>query len=235
MFFNRKPYVVKQLDYNKPFVILNFKTYNESSDENALKLALIAQKVQEKTGINIIICPAPLDLKYVASKTTIPVYAQHVDNAEIGKSTGSIIPKHLVEVNVRGSLLNHSEKPLSIKDIEKSVLKLKEYDMISIVCAKNNIDAKKIASMKLVKPNFIAIEPPELIGSEISVSTAKPDIISKGVKACNGIPLLMGAGVKSNEDMKIAIGLGARGVLLSSHFVLSSDPEKFLLDMIKGI
>jgi triosephosphate isomerase (TIM) len=107
--------------------------------------------------------------------------------------------------------------------------------MTSIVCAKDYKEAKIISSFKVVKPDFIAVEPPELIGGEVSVSQAKPEIISKAVKMCNGVNILMGAGIKNNNDLKIALQYGAKGVLLSSHFVLAQNPEKFLTELIQGI
>ena len=235
MIFNKKPFVTKKLDYNRPVIVLNFKTYKESTGDNAVKLALIAEKIQEKTGLNIMICCQAIDLKNVASSVTIPVYAQHVDAQQIGQSTGSIIPEHLLNINVRGSLLNHSEYRIPAKVAEKTILKLKELDMVSVVCAKDNAEVKKFSTFKPIKPTFIAVEPPELIGGEVSVSQAKPDIIQKSVKACGNAPLLIGAGIKDSYDVKIALQYGAKGVLLSSHFVLARDPEKFLLELIKDI
>lgn len=235
MFSNKKPFIVEKLDFGKPFIFLNFKTYKESSGENAVKLALIAEKVKKQTGLNIIVCVQAIDLKEVASKVKIPVFSQHCDYAPIGKSTGKIIPEQLLDTNVRGTVLNHSENRIDIKDIEKTIIRLKELDMTSIVCVKDHIEAKKVANFKVIRPTFISVEPPELIGGETSVSSAKPEIIPKSVKSCNNIPLILGAGIKSNEDVKIALESGARGVLLSSHFVLSKDPEKFLLDMLKNI
>ena len=233
--FSKKQPVVRQLDYSRPFVILNFKTYKESSGANALKLAKIAEKVSLQSKVNIIVCPQSIDLKEVASNVKIPVYAQHTDNSVLGKSTGNIIAENLADNNIHGSLLNHSEKKLDIKDIEKTVVKLKELDMKSVVCAKDNVVAKKLSSLKLVKPDFIAVEPPELIGGEKSVSESGPEIIERSVKACNGLNVLVGAGIKSNQDVMTALKLGAKGVLLSSHYVLSKDPEGFLRELIKGI
>jgi triosephosphate isomerase len=235
MFFNKKPFIVKKLDFTKPFIVLNLKTYKEGSDSNAVKLALIAEKVQQKTGLNIILCVQAIDLKEVASRVKIPIFAQHTDYAPIGKSTGSIVPEQLLNINIRGSILNHSEKRIDITEIEKIVIRLKELDMTSIVCAKNQVEAKQITKFKLVKPTFIAVEPPELIGGEVSVSQSKPDVIIKSVKACGNIPVLVGAGVKDNNDIKVALQNGAKGVLLASHFVLAKDPEKFLMDMLNGI
>ncbi len=235
MFFNKKPFVVKKLDFTKPFIVLNLKTYNEGTSSNAVKLALIAEKVQKATNLNIILCVQATDLKEVASRVKIPIFAQHADYAPIGKSTGNIVPEQLLNINVRGSILNHSEKNISLTDIEKTVIRLKELDMTSIVCAKNHVEAKQIAKFKVVRPTFIAVEPPELIGGEVSVSQAKPDVITKAVKECGNIPVLVGAGVKDNNDVKVALQNGAKGVLLASHFVLAKDPEKFLIDMVKGI
>jgi len=235
MIFNKKPFITKKLDFSKPFIVINFKTYKESTGSNATKLAQIAEKVQEQTGLNIIVCVQAIDLKDVASSVKIPVYAQHSDYSEIGKSTGNIIPEHLLNINVRGSLLNHSEKRIVIKDIEGSVIKLKELDMISIVCVKDYAEAKKVSGFKLIKPTFIAVEPPELIGGEVSVSQGKPEIISKAVKACGNVPVLVGAGIKDNNDLKIALRDGAKGVLLSSHYVLARDPEKFLIELLKDV
>ncbi|MGV8086084.1 MAG: triose-phosphate isomerase [Candidatus Woesearchaeota archaeon] len=235
MFINKKPFTIEKLDFSKPFVMLNCKTYKEGSSENAVKLALIAEKVQKKTKLNIIVFVQAIDLKEVASKVKIPVFAQHCDYAALGKSTGKIIPEQLLDINIRGTILNHSENRIDIKDIEKTIIRLKELDMTSIVCVKDATEIKKIANFKVIRPTFIAVEPPELIGGEQSVSTAKPDIIPKSIKNSNKIPIIIGAGIKSNEDMKIALQNGANGVLLSSHFVLSKDPEKFLLELLKDI
>ncbi|MGV8171622.1 MAG: triose-phosphate isomerase [Candidatus Woesearchaeota archaeon] len=235
MFINKPPYIVKKLDFNKPFIVLNFKTYNEGTGNNALKLALIADRVQNMTGLNILICVQAIDLKEVASRVKIPVLGQHIDYAEVGKSTGNIIPEQALNINTRGTLLNHSEKKLNIKDIEKTVIRLKELDMISIVCAKGQDEAKRMANFKTIRPTFIAVEPPELIGGELSVSKAKPDIITKTVKTCGIVPILVGAGIKDNNDLKVALQNGAKGVLLSSHFVLAKDPEKFLIELLKDV
>lgn len=235
MFVNKKPFVVKKPDFNKPFIVLNFKTYKEGTGVNAVKLALIAEKVQEKTGLNIVVCVQAIDLKEVASRVKIPVFAQHMDSEPVGKSTGNIIPELALDVNTRGSLLNHSEKKINVADIEKTITRMKELDMISIVCAKGQEEAKRIANFKTIRPTFIAVEPPELIGGELSVSKAKPDVITKSVKACGAVPILVGAGIKENNDLKVALQNGAKGVLLSSHFVLAKDPEKFLIDLLKDL
>ena len=85
-------------------------------------------------------------------------------------------------------------------------------------------------------PDFVAVEPPELIGSDTSVSTAQPELISDSVKKiCNGFDchsVLVGAGVKSGQDVKIALELGASGVLLASGVAKAEEPEKAILELL---
>ena len=90
-----------------------------------------------------------------------------------------------------------------------------------------------------LNPDMIAVEPPELIGGDISVSTAKPEIISDTVEIVkeinSDISVLCGAGVKNQEDVSKAITLCSEGILLSSGVVKTSEPRKVLLDLIKGL
>ena len=92
-------------------------------------------------------------------------------------------------------MINHSEHRISNKEIQKLVLKLKELKMISIVCVKDVAEVKKYSKLD---PDFIAIEPPELIGSGKAVSKEKPGLITKAAKAVkdanNNTKLLCGAG-----------------------------------------
>ena len=90
-----------------------------------------------------------------------------------------------------------------------------------------------------LNPDMIAVEPPELIGGDISVSTAKPEIISNKVevvkKINSEISVLCGAGVKNQDDISKAISLGSEGILLASGVVKSPEPRNVLLDLIKGL
>jgi triosephosphate isomerase len=86
---------------------------------------------------------------------------------------------------------------------------------------------------------MIAGEPPELIGGDISVTSADPGIVKDTVSAVEAvdanIPVLCGAGVKTGEDVRAALELGAKGVLLASGVVKASDPEAVLRDLVRYI
>jgi triosephosphate isomerase len=95
------------------------------------------------------------------------------------------------------------------------------------------------AAAAAYRPDYVAVEPPELIGGDISVTEANPDVVRGAVDAVRrvdaGVRLLCGAGVKTGEDVRAALELGAEGVLLASGVVKSKDPYQSLLDLVKLI
>jgi triosephosphate isomerase len=218
--------------------IINFKNYEEISGANASKLAKIAEKISKKYKIKIAVVP-PQHLLSEIAKISIPVLAQHVDVANTGSTTGFIVPEIIKKSNVSGSLINHSEHRISEKEITELVSRLKKLGMISIVCVKDVNEAKKYAKLN---PDYIAIEPPELIGTGKAVSKEKPEVITKSVMAVkqakNSTRLLCGAGIVSGKDVAKAMQLGAKGILVASGIIKAKNwndiVEEFALAISKS-
>lgn len=219
-----------------PMVILNFKTYLESTGEKAIKLAKISEEVANETGVNIAAAPQHADLLRISSEVEIPVLAQHVDAVDAGGHTGSVLLESVKEAGAVGTLINHSEIRMKLADIQRVVDKINEHEMISVLCT-NNIETSAAAAT--LKPTFVAIEPPELIGSGIPVSQAEPEVVEGTVevihKIDSGVKVLCGAGISTGEDMQAALMLGSEGVLLASGIVLADDPKEALLDLVSKI
>ncbi len=218
----------------KPLIALNLKTYPESLGKRGIRLAQIASEVSLLTGVRIIIAPQSVDLR-AATEIHSDVFAQHVDAQKQGAHTGHLAAEAVADAGCKGSLVNHSEHRLSEAMIGETVARLREMGLESMLCAK---DAKESAHLAKFEPTFIAVEPPELIGSGVSVSTAKPEVVSGAVGAVaevNATPVLCGAGVGSADDVEKALGLGASGVLLASAFVKSPDPQKLLMEMAEAM
>jgi len=208
--------------------IINFKNYDNISGSRSLELAKIASKISRKYKIKIVVCP-PQQVISEITKVSIPVFAQHVDNKEMGSTTGYIVPELVKKSRVSGSLVNHSEHRLASKDIKELVSRLKALKMTSVVCVKNVSEARKYAKLN---PDYIAIEPPELIGTGKAVSTEKPEVIIKSVRAVkdakNSTRLLCGAGIISGNDVARALELGANGVLVASGIVKAKNWERVI-------
>ena len=208
--------------------IINFKNYDNISGSRSLELAKIASKISRKYKIKIVVCP-PQQVISEITKVSIPVFAQHVDNKEMGSTTGYIVPELVKKSRVSGSLVNHSEHRLASKDIKELVSRLKALKMRSVVCVKNVSEARKYAKLN---PDYIAIEPPELIGTGKAVSKEKPEVIIKSVRAVkdakNSTRLLCGAGIISGNDVARALELGATGVLVASGIVKAKNWERVI-------
>ena len=155
----------------KPMVLINLKTYEQGTGKAALSLARKADAVARKTKANIVLAVQPTDLARIAGEVGIPVYAQHVDPVNPGSHTGSILPEAVKEAGARGTLINHSERNIPLESIGECVARCKELGLVTVCCADTPLKAGQIAKFL---PDFIAIEPPELIGGKVSVSTAKP-------------------------------------------------------------
>jgi triosephosphate isomerase len=216
-------------------IMLNFKTYDESTGDRAVALAKACEEASKASGVEIVAIPQAADLFRISQAVKTPVYAQHIDNIKFGGCTGQTLPEAVKAAGARGCLINHSEKRLSLADIEANIQKLRALGMVSVVCT-NNVNATKAAAA--LEPDYVAIEPPELIGSGISVAKAQPEIISGSVAAAKKVnpkvKVLCGAGISSGEDVKKALELGACGVLLASGVIKAKDPKAVLLDLAKG-
>ena len=216
-----------------PIIIVNLKTYMQGYGKNALALAKALEDVGEG---KVAIAASALDLNILVNNTNLPILAQHIDPIKYGSNTGFILPEGVKESGAIGTLVNHSEHRLKLADIEACIKRAKELDLITVLCT-NNIQTSKAGAT--LEPDFVAVEPPELIGGDISVSKAQPEIIKGSVdlvkKVAPNVKVLCGAGVKNGEDVRIAMELGAEGVLLASGVVKAKDSKSVMKDLISGI
>ena len=221
---------------NTPIVILNYKTYLESSGENALELARALKSASEESGITMVAAPQAADIYRIQDQISLPIFAQHIDPITPGGHTGSNLIETLIEAGISGSLINHSENRMKLADIDEVIQLCKQNDIESCVCTNNIATSKAIATFS---PDAVAVEPPELIGTGIPVSQAQPEVVEdsvKGVKSINKkIKVLCGAGISTGDDMKAAMDLGADGVLLDSVIVKAENPKEALLDLVSKL
>ena len=210
-------------------LFVNFKTYKESTGENAIKLAKACENIAKKTGKKIIPVVQAIDLKAVVKAVDIPVFTQHVDEVEYGSNTGHILIDVAKQAGAKGTILNHSENRIPMSKIKETIKKCKEKNFTILVCAQ---DPKEVQEISKLNPDYVAYEPPELIGGNISVSTAKPELIQESVKKAGKIPLIVGAGVKNKQDVITSIKLGSKGILVASGVVKSTDIEKAIEELV---
>lgn len=219
-----------------PVVIVNYKAYPACVGKRALEMTKALERVAHGTRVALAVAPQAADILRVSQGAGVAVLAQHVDALLPGNGTGSTLPEAVAEAGAIGSLVNHAERRLHLADIDACIHRLRALGLASVVCT-NSASATKGAAA--LGPDFVAIEPPELIGGKVSVTTADPEIVRSSAKlakeAHQGVRVLCGAGVKTGDDLAMALKLGTDGVLLASAVTTASDPAAALSELLRGL
>jgi triosephosphate isomerase len=215
--------------------IINCKNYDEIAGEKIIKIAKTAEKVSRKYKVPIAISP-PHHLIPLITKFKITVLAQHVDNKKVGSTTGFMVPEIVKKSKISGSIINHSEHRISEKEITSLIKRLQKLKLKTVLCVKNVNEVRKYVKLN---PTFIAIEPPELIGTGRAISTERPALITNAVQAVknakNSTKLLCGAGIVSGQDVAKAKDLGSNGILVASGIIKAKNWEKIISEFCKGL
>ncbi len=219
---------------SRPVIILNLKSYKEVFGEEGLKvLSIIEEVADEFPQVIFAVAPNITCLsEFVKSRRKVRIYSQHADPFPMGAYTGHIPLEAIKLLGADGTLINHSERPVSIKTVSSVVEQARHLAIEVIACGGDIEEISKIASLK---PNYVAFEPPELIGTGISVSKARPEELKASVaiiveqSESRSIPIC-GAGISSGEDVKLALEYGARGVLIASAFVKARNKKEKLTE-----
>lgn len=218
-----------------PVVIVNYKVYPEAVGKRAVQLTRELEAAGAGFAGEVVVCPNAIDLAAVVGATRLKVFAQHVDPLPLGMGTGSLPVEAARDAGAKGSLVNHAERRLEEVTIERTIARLRGTGLTSVVCSRNPEESQRLARFR---PDAVAVEPPELIGGSVSVTTADPGVVRRSVEAVRkghrGVLVLCGAGVKSGNDFRKALELGADGVLLASGIVTSKDPGKALRRLVEG-
>ena len=212
-------------------VVVNFKTYQTAHGASAEELALAMSGIE--TDARMIAAVSALDLAaVVAAAPDLEVWCQHLDPVGFGSNTGWLHPDTAVERGATGTLINHAEHKVSIEHVAMLLDQVPE-DFEVCACAADIDEAQALAALG---PTYVAVEPPELIGGDVSVTSADPEIVSGTVAAVREVTdevgILCGAGVKSGADVATAMELGTTGVLLASGVTKADDPGAALDDLV---
>ena len=221
------------LNMEAPLIVVNFKTYSTALADSAEELGKQMSFIQ--SSARMVAVASAFDLSSVSSITGLEVWSQHLDPVGQGSHTGWLEPQTAIARGASGTIINHAEHKVSIEHVTKLINMLPEGFPVC-ACAADVEEAKTLAK---IGPTFIAVEPPELIGGDISVTTADPSIVSDTVAAVKqvnpNVRVLCGAGVKNGQDVATAISLGAEGVLLASGVTKASDVSAVLKDLVSFI
>ena len=219
----------------QPLIVVNFKTYATAMGQKAVELAQAMERASNE-HVRMVAVVSAFDLHAVKlAAPTLEVWSQHLDPVGQGSFTGWLQPENAIERGAKGTIINHAEHKVDMNHVKALMEQLPDEFPIC-ACAADVEEAHRLAELG---PTFIAVEPPELIGGDISVTTADPAIVTDTVAAVRNINsnvrVLCGAGVKDGKDVRTAVELGANAVLLASGVPKASDVDAVLADLVAGL
>lgn len=216
-------------------LIINCKNYAEASGRRLISVLRAAASAQRKYGVAVAVAP-PAPLVANCTRRGARVFAQHADCAKPGSSTGRAVPEILRACGASGSLINHSENRVPAREAACAVKRLRELGMTSVVCAGTPREARAMARLD---PDYVAIEPPDLIGSGRAVSQERPAVIKDAARAVasagTSSKLLCGAGIASGQDARLAGELGSSGVLVASGVIKAASPARAISELAAAL
>lgn len=218
----------------QPIVVVNLKTYETAHGASAEALARAISSVE--TSARMVVAVSAFDLSsVVAAAPNLEVWCQHLDPVGFGSFTGWLHPATAVQRGATGTLINHAEHKVEIEHVAMLLDQVPEGFTVCACAA----DIEEARALTALGPDFVAVEPPELIGGDISVTTADPTIVSGTAAAVKEISqqvgILCGAGVKNGADVAAAIELGTTGVLLASGVTKAEDPASVIADLVSSL
>ena len=207
-------------------LIVNFKS--EIQGKDAESLAKTMEKVNYEKLIAVV---SPFDIeavKKVAPK--LQVWSQTIDPNPYRPLTGNLNLDTAIERGADGALINHVECPVGLLHVKKLVNQA-PVNFKVCVCVTSLYYAQQVLAE--CDPDYIAIEPSELIGTSACM---KMDIVKKMVKKLkNKTKIIIGAGINTPLDVARITSEGADGVLVSSCITNSTNKEIKLYDLSCGL
>lgn len=220
------------LSLRPPFFEIGPKAYLFGND--VVELAKIADAAAAKYDVDIIFTSPFLDLAAVVRCTErILVFAPHMDCICPGRGTADILPESLKAVGAVGVQLNHSERPVSLSVLKKTIDRASEVGLATMVCADSILEARMIASLQ---PDILVAEPTECIGTgrpgDLSYVQATLDIIRS---VDPRILVLQAAGINGWQDVYRVIRAGADATGSSSAIAKAADRKAMVEEMVRAV
>ncbi len=217
-----------------PVFEIGLKGYSWGAD--AVRLAVEADRMAGELGVSVVFDPQAVDIPAVAAATSrILVFAQHMDPVAPGRGVGGVLAEAIRDAGAVGTLLNHSEKPMTLGEMRRAIERARATGLYTLVFADSPAEAAALAHLG---PDIILAEPPELIATGVSAGNVMAGFVAEtlaAVRAVDAAILVMsGAGVNGPEDVDRMMRLGLDGTGSSSGILKSADPVAAMRGMLEA-
>ena len=159
-----------------------------------------------------------------------------MDPVTPGRGVGSVLAEALKEAGAVGTMLNHSERRMTLTDINRASGRAREVGLATLVYADSPEEA---AALAMLGPDIVLAEPPELIATSKSTATEMRGFVERAIELVGRIDpriiVMCGAGVQTPADVAGMIALGVGGTGSSSGILKADDPIATMRSMITAM
>lgn len=148
---------------NKPIIIANFKSSNNSYKEVEKKIVLLFKKLlKDKSKVDLIVSPTFLHLTGLKNcfKKTLTLSAQDVSFFENGSHTGEVTAESIKDSGINYVIVGHSEKRDFYDTQEIVIQKVKnaiKNDLKVILCVGEKERDEGIKYLKLIENQILTV------------------------------------------------------------------------------
>lgn len=201
-------------------IFINLKTYQIGTGEQAKIFCLEAEKLMHSLQVPLTILAQAVDIRLLTQNTALPIWAQHVDDVEYGKFTGSTMPFGIMQAGASGTMINHTEHKIIPKDI-KSIINHYQSNNFGILLSSRT--PEEVIKFDEERPTYLSYEPSLYVGMKSNILDISPGLVVTLVNKIKS-PLIIGAGIHKPEDIVKGFDVGAKGFLISSSILMDTDP-----------
>jgi triosephosphate isomerase len=215
-----------------PFFETSVKNYIYG--DAVLEYAKCADAAAKEYDIDVLFVAPYTEIRRVRENTNrLIILAPYMDVLRPGRGMADVLPEALKAAGAQGVVINHSERPMSLTAIRKTIDRANELDLITFVCADTISEAEALAYLH---PDILNPEPTDLIGSgKVSDMNYVKEVV-RAVKAIDpGIFVEQAAGITTAQQVYDFIMAGSEAAGSASGILNSPDPFLLMNDMVRYV
>ena len=215
-----------------PFFETSVKNYIYG--DVVLEYARAADAASKEHDVDVLFVAPYTEIRRVRESTDqLIVLAPYMDAIRPGRGIADVLPEALKAAGAQGVVLNHSERPMTLNAIRKTIDRANELDLLTFLCADTIAEAQALA---LFHPDILNPEPTELIGSGNVSDMGYVREVIRAVKLIDqSILVEQAAGITAAQQVYDFIMAGSEAVGSASGILTSANPHALLNEMVRSV
>ena len=215
-----------------PFFETSVKNYIYG--DAVLEYARAADEAAREFDVDVLFVAPYADIRRVRENTeNLIVLAPYMDAIHPGRGIADVLPESIKAAGAQGVVLNHSERPLTLNALSRTIARANELDLLTFVCADTIAEAQALAQLH---PDILNPEPTELIGTGVVSDMRYVREVIQAVKAVDANILVeQAAGITTAQQVYDFIMAGSEAAGSASGILKSPDPHALLREMVRHV